>query len=122
MRALGLVSGVMCWKNETGVAMPLDVARSIRCQCGKRATLPNARIHYGKVGSPDIIGVRRVEITQEMVGTVVGVAFGVEVKAPNGRQRPEQKHFQQIWEWRGGKYILSNNAVEIAKRVEAIGG
>ena len=53
-----------------------------------------ARIPFGlAVGSPDLIGWKRVTITADMVGQSIAVAVGVEVKSATGRIRPEQRAF-----------------------------
>lgn len=55
-----------------------------------------ARIPFGlAVGSPDLIGWKRVMISADMVGQSVAVAIGVEVKSATGRIRPEQCAFLQ---------------------------
>jgi hypothetical protein len=55
-----------------------------------------ARIPFGlAVGSPDLIGWKRVMISADMVGQSVAVAIGVEVKSATGRIRPEQRAFLQ---------------------------
>ncbi len=51
-------------------------------------------VKYGlQKGSSDLIGIHKVLITQEMVGTYIGRFFGVEIKTPEGRLSREQK----IW-------------------------
>jgi len=51
-------------------------------------------VKYGlQKGSSDLIGIHRCVITEEMVGSVFGRFFGVEIKTPVGRLTREQK----IW-------------------------
>ena len=52
-------------------------------------------MRFGAVGSPDIICV------------VKGQYVGIEVKAPKGKQNPNQIQFQQDLERAGGRYILA---------------
>ena len=62
-------------------------------------SLPDPRtgryVQFG-VGSPggsDLIGYRRVRVTEEMVGQEIAQFAAVEVKTPRGRVRPEQQQF-----------------------------
>lgn len=62
-------------------------------------SLPDPRtgryVQFG-VGSPggsDLIGYRRVRVTEEMVGQEIAQFAAVEVKTPRGRVRPEQRQF-----------------------------
>ena len=53
-----------------------------------------ARIHFGlTVGSSDLIGLRSVVITQDMVGTTIAQFVGVETKTATGSVREEQKRW-----------------------------
>lgn len=92
------------WNNPTGVAVPLDSAK-------RGQTSP--MIKYGLPGSPDIIGVTPVTVTAEMVGSVVGIATGIEVKTATGRQSEQQKKFQKEWELRGGRYIVARSFADV---------
>lgn len=47
----------------------------------------------GNPGGSDLIGYRRVTVTEEMVGQDVAVFAAVEVKTARGRVRPEQQQF-----------------------------
>ena len=62
-------------------------------------SLPDPRtgryVQFG-VGSPggsDLIGYRRVTVTEEMVGQEIAQFAAVEVKTPKGRVEEEQKRF-----------------------------
>jgi len=67
---------------------------------------PNRIIKVGQVGSPDILAVRPTVITADMVGQTIGVCVGIEVKTTTGKQRPEQKQWQEVFERHGGVYQL----------------
>ena len=47
----------------------------------------------GSPGGSDLIGYRRVRVTEEMVGQEIAQFAAVEVKTPRGRVRPEQQQF-----------------------------
>jgi hypothetical protein len=44
-------------------------------------------------GSADLIGLKPVTITPEMVGQTVAIFTAIEVKTPTGKPTPEQLHF-----------------------------
>lgn len=74
--------GVILWRNSRGMFLTLD---------GKR------KVHAGlqAPGSSDLIGFRRVKITQEMVGRVIPCMVAIEVKTliPKTYPSHEQQDF-----------------------------
>ena len=85
-------AGAMVWRNNTGKFRSM--------------TDPQRIVSVGQVGSADIIGVKPVTITADMVGKVIGQAIAIEVKTPTGKQSQEQKNWQQAFENHGGIHIL----------------
>lgn len=85
-------AGAMVWRNNTGKFRSM--------------TDPQRIVSVGQVGSADIIGVKPVTITADMVGKVIGQAIAIEVKTPTGKQSQDQKNWQQAFENHGGIYIL----------------
>ena len=63
---------------------------------------------FGHVGAPDIVAV------------VDGRYVGIEVKGPKGRQREEQKQFQQDLERAGGVYVLARGLEEVEEAISRI--
>lgn len=59
------------------------------------------RIRYGLVGSADLIGCWN------------GRFLAIEIKAPNGRQRDEQRAFQAAVERLGGLYVLARSVDDV---------
>jgi hypothetical protein len=56
--------------------------------------VPNRYIHYGLcVGSSDLIGLRSVTITSQMVGRRLAIFTAIEAKSAKGRATREQKSF-----------------------------
>lgn len=68
-----------------------------RCNVGKVKTLDGKWFDTGlPTGFSDLL----------IMGKHGDIYF-CEVKAPDGKQRPDQKHFQTLVEYRGFKYILA---------------
>lgn len=86
--AVGQRSDVRLFRNNTG-------------------TLPDPRtgrpIQFGLArGSADLIGIKQVTITPEMVGQSIGVFTSIEVKTPTGRVTPEQRNWLTMVRKLGG--------------------
>jgi len=77
--AVGQRSDVRLFRNNTG-------------------TLPDPRtgrpIQFGLArGSADLIGIKQVTITPDMVGQTIGQFVSLEVKTPTGRVTPQQRNW-----------------------------
>lgn len=88
------------WRNNTGQAWQGQVTR-----------LPNGSIlidnprpvQFGlSKGSSDLIGIKRVTVTQDMVGQQVAVFSALEVKTPRGNPTEEQRQFLNFVAGAGG--------------------
>lgn len=79
-------TGVRVWRNNVGAKM-ID---------GQWLTWGLA------VGSGDLIGLRSVVITPDMVGKTIGVFFSAEIKTDTGRLSGEQAAWQQTIRKLGG--------------------
>lgn len=99
LRRLGRRGDILLWKNETGLARSIDGQRIIK---------------FGTPGSPDLLGVRRVEITADMVGMTIGQALGLEIKPGRTRQSDQQENFEAAFARRGGLYLLVRSEDDIA--------
>jgi len=88
--------------------------RVFRNNVGKFLTSYGTRIQTGLcVGSADLIGIKKVRITSDMVGTDIGVFVSIEVKSENGRLRPEQKLWYEMVEYMGGIAKVINHLDEL---------
>lgn len=85
---IGSRPDVVCWNNATGTARALQP--------------PHHVLKYGKIGSPDIIGI---------LGPF-GFFFGIEVKTLKGKQRDSQKIFEKSAKKRNGIYIIGRDPDE----------
>jgi hypothetical protein len=72
--------GCRLWRNNTG-AIKDSEGRLVRFGLCK--------------GSSDIIGIRPVTITADMVGKTIGAFTAIEVKTPKGKPTEEQLNFIQ---------------------------
>ena len=79
---------VMTWRNNTGALKDIN-GRLVR---------------FGLcVGSSDIIGIKKVTITEDMVGQELGVFCAIEVKKPKGKKATEnQENFIAMIRKHGG--------------------
>ena len=92
---------VRLWRNNVG---------ALRDERGRLVT-------YGLCkGSSDLIGLRQVLIGPEHLGQTMAVFSAIEVKAPKGRLREEQRSFLELVERFGG-YSGVATSVEEAARV-----
>lgn len=57
-------------------------------------------------GSSDLIGLKAVKITPEMIGTELAVFVAIEVKLPNGKVQDNQINFLEMVKKLGGKGII----------------
>lgn len=57
-------------------------------------------------GSSDLIGLKAIKITPEMVGTEIACFVAIEVKLPNGKVQDNQINFLEMVKKLGGKGII----------------
>lgn len=84
--ALAAIPSIECWRNQVGAAEDRNgrVIRYGLCNDSKKL---NANIK-----SSDLVGVRPMLITPDMVGQVVGVFYALEVKESDWKFRPNDDH------------------------------
>ena len=91
---------VRLWRNNVG---------ALRDERGRLVT-------YGLCkGSSDLIGLRQVLIGPEHLGQTLAVFTAIEVKAPGGRLREEQRSFLALVERFGGYCGVARSAAEAAR-------
>ena len=79
--------GVTLYRNHTG---------ALRDNRGKY-------VQFGlSPGSPDLVGYKRVQITEDMVGQDLAVFVGMEIKVPGEKARDDQQHWLDRLEEHGG--------------------
>lgn len=86
--AVGKLPGVRIFRNNMGVA-----------------TFAGGQlVRYGLAnpGGSDLIGLRSVVVTPEMIGQKLAIFTALEVKTPTGRVEPEQRNFVEFVQSFGG--------------------
>ena len=98
--ALGSHPDVRLFSNPVGEAW---AGRTVRAEGGAVLLANASRVRYGlAIGSADLVGVRRLVITPDMVGRTVGVFLSVEVKAEDGSPGPGQIPWRDMVRAMGG--------------------
>lgn len=112
--ALVLLSALpetLVWRNNTGMAWqgtqrPVRAGQMVRIERGMVLLTDARAITFGLPGSADILGVSG------------GRAIGIETKALGGKQREQQKRFEEAFARAGGLYGLAytpQQAVDLLK-------
>lgn len=97
-------------RNNSGACRD-DTGRMIRYGLGNDSAKINKVFK-----SSDLIGIRRVMVTPEMVGTVVGLFWAVEVKVPGWRMDDRAKAQQNFGDWvrtHGGLFQFATSKEDI---------
>lgn len=98
LAALGPRKDWLLLPYPTGLAMHPDTGEPVR---------------YGLPGASDYVACRSHVITAADVGRTVGLFVAIEFKSPTGRQRPEQKRFEEAVKARGGIYVLARKIEDV---------
>lgn len=76
------------------------------------------RIHFGlTTGSSDLIGLKTITITPEMVGCRIAQFVGVETKTATGSMREEQKRWLAFVNQAGGLAIVARDLAEAENKL-----
>jgi len=96
MKTLSAQPGVLIWRNNVGVAEYNN----------------GSRVAYGLCpGSSDLIGLRSVTVTPEMVGDNLAVFMAVECKRPDGRLKETQERFLNAVRDHGGIAVVVDGSM-----------
>jgi hypothetical protein len=92
--------GVIMWRNNVG---KMWAGKLVSFKNG-RVILDNARpVTAGLCnGSSDLIGLKSVTITPDMVGRKIAVFVALEAKTPTGRTQTDQYNFMRVVNESGG--------------------
>ena len=83
--------GIRAWRNNTGVFFTANGTPTRAGLCK---------------GSADLIGIVPIKITEQMVGSVIGVFLSAETKSKHGTRRPEQVAWAEMVNKMGGIAIF----------------
>ncbi|MBF0309223.1 MAG: VRR-NUC domain-containing protein [Magnetococcales bacterium] len=113
---LGGRTDTRLFRNHRGVAWHGLIAE----QNGFSVTLAHPRrVETGLApGGADLIGLKRVVITPDMVGQEVGVFLAIEVKTPKGKRPDDQKNFLEKARQFGG---MAGFATSVEEALAIIG-
>ena len=89
------------------IRLALGTRRDLRLFRNNTGTLPDPRtgrpVQFGLArGSADLIGMRTVTITPDMVGQRIAVFTSIELKTPQGRATPAQQNWLHMVRRAGG--------------------
>ena len=74
-----------------------------RNHCGALRDQRGKMVQFGlSPGSPDLVGWKRVTITEDMVGKDLAVFVGMEIKMPGEKPRADQAHWLDQLDEAGG--------------------
>lgn len=98
------------WRNNVGAAWQ---GKAVEHNRGLVTLYGPRRVEYGLCpGSSDLIGLRSVEITPDMVGQRVAIFCAVEVKTAKGRPTDEQTSFIKTVDFLGGRAGIARSEDE----------
>ena len=100
-----------CW---IGASKRFTHSQTVNVKSGD-VLIQNARFFDAGlcVGSSDLIGLKAVKITPEMVGTELAVFVAIEVKLPNGKVQDNQINFLEMVKKLGGNGIICRDEKNI---------
>ena len=109
-------AGMTVWRNNTGMGW----AGKVTHLADNRVIIDNAfPLRAGLCeGSSDLIGIRSVVITQEMVGRTIGQFVVVEVKTPEGKPpTTKQRNFLRHVRECGGIGAVARSSEEAISKI-----
>ena len=101
---------LLLWRNNVGEGW-----QGVMTRKEDTVLLTGARVlHAGLCkGSSDLIGIRSVLITQEMVGQTLGQFLAIEVKIPGKTVSKDQRHFLATVEKYGGTTLVARSVGDV---------
>lgn len=104
-------AGFTIWRNNCGMAWAGDATRLKDGSVLIRNPRP---LHVGLCkGSADLIGLKPVVVTEEMLGRTLAQFAAIEVKTPRGKLSEHQARFLAFVESKGGLALLARSVRDI---------
>lgn len=107
-------AGYTIWRNNVGKAWYASSARQVP---GGVILTGNPRmVRYGLAkGSSDLIGLRRVTISADMIGTTIAQFVAIECKSLTGKPTPNQTKFLSLVDASGGLAVLARSPEDVPR-------
>jgi len=103
-------------QNEIRMALADAQVMSFRNNTGALKDKDGRLVRYGLCkGSSDIIGIKKIKITPDMVGQEIGVFMAIEVKAAKGKATQAQTNFLHMVRKHGGLAGVARSVEEALK-------
>lgn len=125
MLKIGSIPNIRVFRNNTGSAwigasVKFNKKQTVLVEAGD-VLIKSARFFTAGlcVGSSDLIGVKSVIITPEMIGQKVAIFTAVEVKTATGKASPEQVNFINMINELGGIAFIARNEDEALNFINA---
>lgn len=110
LQKIGSRTDVRLFRNNTGAAWQ---GKAHRIGDNSIALTDIRRVVYGLCdGSCDLIGIRAMQITPDMVGLTIGQFVGIEVKSRKGRPSKNQRKFLEMITRFGGSAGIAKSVAE----------
>lgn len=104
-------AGLTLYRNNVGTGWAGKVQR---LQDGAVLIRDPRPLHAGLCkGSSDIIGLRPVVVTPDMVGQTIAQFTAIEVKQPGSYPSKEQRHFLEFVQSKGGLAIVARSVADL---------
>lgn len=112
-------AGMTVWRNNTGMAWTGKATK----RADGSVLIHQARpLHAGLCkGSSDLIGLKPVTVTEDLVGQTIAQFVALEVKTPSGKTTSEQQQFLTHVRSRGGLAIVARSAADLDAITETEG-
>lgn len=112
IRLAASAAGMTTWRNNVGTGWAGEVTHL----ADGSVLIHNPRpLHAGLCkGSSDLIGIRPVVVTAEMLGQTLAQFAAVEVKSSRGRVTEVQDRFLQFVRSAGGYAVIARSAEDLA--------
>ena len=103
--------GLSGWRQNVGTGWAGDVQKLKDGSVLIRNPRP---LHSGLCrGSSDIIGLRQLIITPEMIGQTIAQFAAIEVKQPGSYPSKEQRHFLEFVQGKGGLAVVARSVADL---------
>lgn len=108
------------WRNNVGSGIQgsriihANKSITVKLNSGDAVVRHARRIRFGLcVGSSDLIGLKTITVTEDMVGQQIAIFAAIEVKPPRGKPTEKQTNFIDFVNQAGGIAIIARSPEDI---------